>query len=373
MNGNSYCNEMIAQLEDKVYAAFDLGTSHIVCAILDGVTEKEIMRVVDYNPQYIYGKDMEQRIRYGAENQDRVTAMREVTLHTMNRMLLQATDNLGLTPNKVARIVVAANNANAAILRGKTWSIVEDQFVQYYKRMEEVRADEAGFRVYDYGMLYMLPQLGGVLGGDLLASVLATKLAEQEELSLMIDIGTGVQFALGNKEKIFCMSGSEVGTGFDGVGTEHNLYGSELLEVLADYQEEGKVDRNGKILIPGGPLNQNDVNRIHHGKTVTMSALKYFLDACGYKPQDIQKVYLCGSFDVDMDTEVLYQLGVLPVQFRGKVSIVGNTVLEGSKKCACSYEAFEKTEKIARKVKYISGFSQKDIVEEFWKFEEYRF
>ncbi len=366
-----YSNENIDLVKDKLFAAFDIGTSTIVCAILDGSNGREIMRVVDNNPQNIYGKDMEARIQYGLDNPEHVTAMKEVLLHTIARMLHQATENLGMTTKKIVLIGIAASSGIRSILQGLSIKVEDGHFAAPKLKADTLRADSAGFRVHNYGMALMLPRLGGVLGSDLMADIVATRIYEKEETSLIIDIGTSARFVFGNKDRLVCMSASEKGTGFDGTGISFGLYGTELVETISHYMESGKIDKDGTLLIHDDILNQQDIARIRQGKSITMSALKHLLKELQVDVSEIDHVYLSGTFGLDTDPDVFFKIGLLPVQLRGKLQLFGNAVLEGCKMCVNDYELFLKTAEIADMTEHIECHAQDLITDDFVSFQEY--
>jgi uncharacterized 2Fe-2S/4Fe-4S cluster protein (DUF4445 family) len=60
-----------------------------------------------------------------------------------------------------------------------------------------------------------LPCLGSFVGSDILAGILATRMAESADLIGLIDLGTNGEIVLGNREKILCAS-TAAGPAFEG-------------------------------------------------------------------------------------------------------------------------------------------------------------
>jgi uncharacterized 2Fe-2S/4Fe-4S cluster protein (DUF4445 family) len=63
--------------------------------------------------------------------------------------------------------------------------------------------------------VYFLPCLGGFVGSDILAGVLATKLHERESLAMLVDLGTNGEIILGNRESLLCAA-TAAGPAFEG-------------------------------------------------------------------------------------------------------------------------------------------------------------
>ena len=60
-----------------------------------------------------------------------------------------------------------------------------------------------------------LPCLGGFVGSDILAGVIATGMADREELTALIDLGTNGEIVVGNRERLLCAS-TAAGPAFEG-------------------------------------------------------------------------------------------------------------------------------------------------------------
>src|SRR5208337_4227622 len=78
-----------------------------------------------------------------------------------------------------------------------------------------LRSSELGWNLPGDPVVRFLPCLGGFVGSDILAGVLATRLAESEKLVALIDLGTNGEIVVGNREKILCAS-TAAGPAFEG-------------------------------------------------------------------------------------------------------------------------------------------------------------
>src|SRR5208337_2518264 len=78
-----------------------------------------------------------------------------------------------------------------------------------------LRSSELGWNLPGDPVVRFLPCLGGFVGSDILAGVLATRLAESEKLVALIDLGTNGEIVVGNRERMLCAS-TAAGPAFEG-------------------------------------------------------------------------------------------------------------------------------------------------------------
>ncbi|MEM4766980.1 MAG: ASKHA domain-containing protein, partial [Ignisphaera sp.] len=68
---------------------------------------------------------------------------------------------------------------------------------------------------------------------------------------------------------------------------------------------------------------------------------------------DIQKIYVAGSFGTYMNVENAITIGLLPKVDPRRVEFVGNTAISGAKMCLKNTEIRKETENLARKIEYV--------------------
>ena len=71
-----------------------------------------------------------------------------------------------------------------------------------------LRAAEVGIRINPRGLLYSLPGISSWVGSDLSAGILATGIYREDQLSMLIDIGTNGEVIIGNSEWLIASSAS---------------------------------------------------------------------------------------------------------------------------------------------------------------------
>lgn len=87
----------------------------------------------------------------------------------------------------------------------------------------EIKA-ETGLNINPEGYIVTLPLVSGYIGADTVAAVLASGMAEDDEINLLLDIGTNGEIVLGNSEELLSCS-TAAGPAFEGVGITFGIGG----------------------------------------------------------------------------------------------------------------------------------------------------
>jgi uncharacterized 2Fe-2S/4Fe-4S cluster protein (DUF4445 family) len=239
----------------------------------------------------------------------------------------------------------------------------------------ELGWDSLGYPDLLSGLLVsFLPCLGGFVGSDILAGLLATGMPEQENLSLLMDLGTNGEVVLGNRERMICAS-TAAGPAFEGAriscgmraatGAIHRVFaanrivhvetlgsapaaglcGSGLVDAAATALNLGLLTPSGRIanaarrtdgqeaaipLADGIALTQTDIRQLQLAKGAIAAGMKILLSQWGAELNDVETVYLAGAFGNYVDRESARRIGLLPFPLE-RIQPSGNTALLGAK------------------------------------------
>ena len=187
------------------------------------------------------------------------------------------------------------------------------------------------------------------MGSDILAGIAATKMAEQKELSILIDLGTNGEIVLGNCNKIICAS-TAAGPAFEGAKINQGMRattgaissvkvengklkphvignvkakgicGSGLIDVLAILLEEEKIGMFGEInsgeekieLTPEVFLTQKDIREFQLAKAAIAAGIQMLLNQLKLSIEEIDKVFISGGFGnfLNIRNQFLIQLQI---------------------------------------------------------------
>ncbi|NLC43419.1 MAG: ATP-binding protein, partial [Clostridiales bacterium] len=122
-------------------------------------------------------------------------------------------------------------------------------------------------------------------------------------------------------------------------------------------QEEGAA---GEIFIT-----QKDVREIQLAKAAIAAGIEILMNELGIDSTDIHQVYLAGGFGNYIDQNHAMDIGLLPLELKGKVIPVGNAALTGSKMMVKSTDYHDVAERIKEKTKYIELSTRIDFQDIF--------
>ena len=209
-----------------------------------------------------------------------------------------------------------------------------------------------------------LPCIGGFVGSDLLAGLVATGMLDATEPAALLDLGTNGEIAVGDQRGIVCAStaagpafeGGRIGRGMRaghgaidrvdardgrlechviGGGAARGLCGSGVVDAVTAAREIGWINASGRITEGRGTialaadvaLTQMDVRELQLAKGAVAAGLRLLLDGRVVRPD---RVFLAGAFGNYVRAESARRIGLLPAWAADPVA-AGNTALRGAR------------------------------------------
>jgi uncharacterized 2Fe-2S/4Fe-4S cluster protein (DUF4445 family) len=194
--------------------ACDLGTTTLACALVDLESGAVRATCTELNPQTRFGADVMSRIAFAAT--DRTAALRRTLLHAIENMTLrlcrQSTVDVG-------QILAAGFVGNAFMLHSlcgvSPQSLGAAPFCPVWTRPLVLDGAALGVPALSHATVIVMPLLGGHVGADAAAAVIATDLDRTTTPSLLIDLGTNCEIVLATGDRIFATSAA-AGPAFEG-------------------------------------------------------------------------------------------------------------------------------------------------------------
>ena len=185
-------------------AAIDLGTTTLVAQMVDLSTAEVLAVETALNPQARHGADVMSRIQYDLRHPGELTAM---IRQTLGRMLARLAGSRALE-----EALIAGNTVMHHLFCGLSVTpLAAVPFLSPELGERRFSARELGWAA----QVRFLPCLGGFVGSDLLAGIVATRLHEQSVTHALFDIGTNGEIVLGSRHGILCAS-TAAGPAFEG-------------------------------------------------------------------------------------------------------------------------------------------------------------
>ncbi|MBI2399459.1 MAG: DUF4445 domain-containing protein [Deltaproteobacteria bacterium] len=396
-------------------AAFDVGTTTVVCALVDLATGSVLAAESLPNPQARWGRDVISRMEAAISREGALEEL-SVAIRDACRGLL-----LSLAGDSLADITMAAAAGNSVmehLLLGVSPEPLSR--VPYKPAFKEAQTLQAGLGL-GCG-LYVFPLIGGFVGGDAVAVALALGMPGGDKPVLAIDIGTNSEILLSSGGVLYATSaaagpafeGGEVRFGMVaapgaiqgvkieddsvildviGKGAPKGICGSGLIEAAASLLGAGIIESTGRIKdrdevtnnlssrIKASPegnsftlyrgasgevaLTQDDIRALQTAKSATRAGITMLLMKAGIGPEDVATVYIAGAFGSHLKEEGLRAIGLLDEAWTD-IRTVGDAALEGAV-LALDDERKREAEAIARQARYVSLSGSAHFEREFIK------
>ena len=201
--------------------AVDVGSTTIAAHLCDLRTGQVLSTQAAMNPQVRYGEDLMSRISYANQEPQGLARMQRAVVRTLNELAQQAAAEAGLEPQDILEMVAVGNTVMHHILLGihprplggAPFSLTVDSPL-------DLRARDLGLKLHPAARLHTLPLIAGHVGADNVGVILAEAPHLQDEIQLIIDVGTNAEIVLGNKERLIVAS-SPTGPAFEGAQITH--------------------------------------------------------------------------------------------------------------------------------------------------------
>lgn len=405
-----------ARLSDGIlkpyYIAIDIGTTTLAVSLVESSEGKTIQVHTAINRQRRFGADVISRIQASCDGkgEELQQSIREDLLEAILTVMEQS----GVKEQEIGMISIAGNTTMGHLLMGLSCETLG----VYPFTPVDISMRKLAFReVFGNDCLsipvLLLPGISTYVGADITAGMLACGFAREEQVALLIDLGTNGEMAIGNKDKILvtstaagpafeggnisCGVGSVAGAISDVVIGENDgnagldvfyttigdkppvgLCGTGVIAMVAELLKNEFVDETGLLdedyfddgfLIAadsdGNELTftQKDVREMQLAKAAVRAGLETLLLRYGVDYDGVDKVYIAGGFGYKMDLEKAVAIGLLPEELKGKVEAVGNSSLAGAKEAVLSKSAMEEMKHICYISEEVGLSSDKDFNE----------
>lgn len=203
--------------------AVDIGSTTIAGHLVDLRTGAVLATESMMNPQVTYGEDLMSRVSYASEHEDGLATMHRAVIKALNRLAGLAVAQVGLKISDVYEAVLVGNtvmhhillNIHPRELGGAPFALNGESAI-------DIKARDLGLRLNPSANVHILPLVAGHVGADNVGVLLAEAPHRQDEMMLVIDVGTNAEILLGNREGVWSAS-SPTGPAFEGAQISHGM------------------------------------------------------------------------------------------------------------------------------------------------------
>jgi len=202
--------------------AVDIGTTTVVAHLIDLVNNRTVGRQATYNSQIQFGEDVISRIMYGRA-QDGLARLTESVVTDINNLIAGLIETTGVSLQDITYVLCAGNTTMTHLLLGLDPSNIRlEPYAPAAAAPPVVRAAEVGVKINPRGLLACVPSIACYVGGDVVAGVLVSGMAQSAEPSMLIDVGTNAEIVVGAQDWSVCCSAS-AGPTFEGGGISRGM------------------------------------------------------------------------------------------------------------------------------------------------------
>lgn len=382
--------------------AVDLGTTTLAAYLVDLSNGRILETAAEYNPQRTYGADLINRITHAAEPGG-LEQLRAAVTGAINRLLGELTVKAGIATEEILRIHLAGNSVMTMLLLGVSPAgLGRKPFIPAFTSALRLTPLETGININPAGVVCILPGIGGFVGADLTAGIMACGLAP-DRTEMLIDLGTNGEIILTGKGRILAAStaagpafeGANIACGMtatagaitdfkftpDGIWTKtlhdalpKGICGSGLFRIVTEMLAQGMISETGRWEVDASDpnydpeskqyylargeevsvyLSQGDIRQLQLAKGAIRAGVELLLEHLGVRAEELDTIYLAGAFGTYLQPGDALRLGLLPRVSMDRIRAMGNTAGAGTVQSLLSRRVLAKVEETAIQVEHI--------------------
>ncbi|MCH8228672.1 MAG: DUF4445 domain-containing protein, partial [Proteobacteria bacterium] len=188
---------------DRSYGlAFDIGTTSVVGMLMNLKSGAPAAVTSVLNGQAIFGADVIARISHTMLNEKGLSQLEEKIMASMNTLVAELVKEAKVSRDEIYEVVVGGNATMLHLLLGiDPEAIGVMPFIPVTEEAMQVKADEIGLQILPQAPIQFLPHFGAYVGADLVGGLLATGLAQADDIRLLVDVGTNGEIILGSSTR----------------------------------------------------------------------------------------------------------------------------------------------------------------------------
>ena len=394
--------------------AIDIGTTTVVCSLVDMNTGEELGHASEINAQKHFGLDVLTRITYEIEHpEDGIIKLRKAIVGSINKMVGSICERFSVSTDEIYEITVGANCTMMHMLVGvDATPIGKAPFAPVFAKAKDMRAADIGLKAAPGARLYCLPSVSAYIGADIVAGAYVCDLKHRKGNTIFIDIGTNGEIVLAANGRLMscsCAAGpalegmnissgmraaegaiEDIHIGEDGLDLKiigdcepAGICGSGILTVTKELLRTGIVRKTGAFVKADkfGPddyrskyilvdeegkrsfkmtdgddplcITMGDVRQVQLAKGAILSGFMALMKKAGIGMEDLDSVLIAGQFGAHLPADSITGTGILPFEVEDKIEYVGNTSKTGAYMALMSSDVKREMEELAHEMDYL--------------------
>jgi len=397
--------------------AVDLGTTRVVCRLVNLITGKQLHEIAFDNPQIQIGPDILERIHY-ADQPGGLDRLQALIVAKLNQTFRQMARACAISPADIYLISLAGNTAMTHLLLGlpPRW-MIREPYIPVSNTPGFLPAADVGLDVAPAAGMRIFPNVGSYFGGDLIAGILHCGMHTAEDVTILVDVGTNAEVVVGNRQWLVACAGA-AGPALEGGVTQMGMMaapgvidrvaidpanravalhtigdqppigicGSGLIDLTAQLFLAGMLDIRGKLapaacgdrLIQTDGMNtlvvddahkllisQADFDSLIRSKAAMYTILETIVQTVGITFDDLAAFFVGGTFGSFIRPESAIAIGMLPDLPLSIYQPLGNSSLAGATQILRSSAGADQVDAIRDNITYIELNVNQDFMNRF--------
>jgi uncharacterized 2Fe-2S/4Fe-4S cluster protein (DUF4445 family) len=341
--------------------AIDLGTTTIAAQLVDLASGSVLAVETLLNPQAVFGSDVMSRIRAVLEGEDLATPIRAALGQLVARLAAGR-------ESQIAEVLLVGNTVMHHLFSGLSVEpLAHVPFQSPHLGEQRFTPADLAWDLPPACSIRFARCIGGFVGADILAGIVAAGIANGAALCALVDLGTNGEIAIGNRHGVVCAS-TAAGPAFEagairmgmravtgavayltldhgalratviGDVAPRGICGSGVVDAVAAGLRTGAILANGRVagsakLFPvAAPvvLYQADIRELQLAKGAIAAGFRLLLKRLGVSARSLQSIHLAGAFGNYVQIESAIEIGLIEAP-HALVHAAGNTALRGAK------------------------------------------
>ncbi|MCC2690903.1 MAG: putative metal-binding protein, partial [Rhizobiaceae bacterium] len=204
-------------LKNECYGlACDIGSTTIAMHLVSLLSGRIAASSGTSNPQIRFGEDLMSRVSYVMMNPDGREAMTLAVREAISGLIDSVCLEGDVNRDDILDAVFVANPIMHHLFLGiDPTELGGAPFALAVSGAVRARASDVGLKLNAGARLYLLPCIAGHVGADSAAATLAEGPHRQDDMMLLVDVGTNAEIVLGNRQRVVAAS-SPTGPAFEG-------------------------------------------------------------------------------------------------------------------------------------------------------------
>ncbi len=409
--------------------AIDLGTTTVGVLLLDLNTGQTLDYALFANPQAAHGSDLISRIAYAAQNFEHCQRLRELLHQKLVEVIEQLCLQHQISPTNIYAVGIAGNTVMTQLFWGISPKHVgsfpfkptaSHSILRFFLPLHATQMV--------LPLVFSFPLIGGFVGGDVLADLVTARVTsrKQPKSVLLIDIGTNCEVVLKTSQGMWAAS-APAGPALEGANISQGMRalpgalidlqrsgqtihwqsiddqppvgicGSGLFHILHFLLDQGVITPDGQIVTePKDPfwkariylsqgnqpvkillvstaegaardlfLTQQDIRQFQLANAAISSAWQLLCKQNGVVPQQLDQVFIAGTFGNFIRPLTLKRLGTVPHLPLNRIQFLGNAALEGVRLALLNRRKLVEVRRLGKTIRFCELASNPEFQEVF--------